>query len=252
MRVGMCDWSMGKRTTVEAIALAKQVGLDGVEVSVSPEVGVPGLRDPALQQAYLEACRQQGVAVCSLALGHTFNSIPLKSEPKCAIWLVDSIPIIKKMGATNILLAFFGKGEILMDATEDVQRIVDVLKESAPRAQENGVVLGLENTLSAEDNMRLLDMVGHPSVQVYYDFKNSAGKGRDVLKEIRLLKGRICQVHVKNGRNMLSEKTDVDFPACAEALKEIGYNGWYVLETSSPKDFASDTRANAEYVRKTF
>ncbi len=252
MRIGMCDWSMRQRGSVEAMLLAKELGLDGVEVSVAPGVGEPGLRDPAKQKAYLDACKEHGVAVCSLALGSTFNRMPLKSEPKCAIWLVDAIPIIKNMGATNMLLAFFGRGELKMDEKDDIQRVVDVLKECGPRAQQAGVILGLENTLSAEDNMRLLEMVDHPSVRVYYDPKNSAGRGRDVPEEIRTLKDLICQVHVKNGPKLLSEKVDLDFPACAEALKEIGYDGWYVLETSSPNDLVSDTKANIEYVRQTF
>jgi len=139
MLIGMCDWNLGKRGDVAAIPLAKQIGLDGVEVSVAPGVGEPGLRDPAKQRAYLDACNEHGVVVCSLALGSTFNRNPLKSEPKCAIWLVDAIPIIKKMGATNMLLAFFGRAEIKMDEKEDVQRIVDVLKECGPRAAEHGV-----------------------------------------------------------------------------------------------------------------
>ena len=36
-------------------------------------------------------------------------------------------------------------------------------------------------------------------------------------------------------------------------VSDIGYAGWYVLETNSPtKDIVADTRANIEYVRKTF
>ena len=32
-----------------------------------------------------------------------------------------------------------------------------------------------------------------------------------------------------------------------------GYRGWYVLETNSPsKDIVADTRANIDYVKKTF
>ena len=39
----------------------------------------------------------------------------------------------------------------------------------------------------------------------------------------------------------------------AKEFYEIGYRGWYVLETGSPtKDIVADTRANIEYVKKTF
>ena len=39
----------------------------------------------------------------------------------------------------------------------------------------------------------------------------------------------------------------------AQQFYEIGYRGWYVLETASPtNDIVADTRANIEYVKKTF
>jgi sugar phosphate isomerase/epimerase len=45
----------------------------------------------------------------------------------------------------------------------------------------------------------------------------------------------------------------IDWPRMSQELYGIGYRGWYVLETSSPsKDVVADTRANIEYVRKTF
>jgi sugar phosphate isomerase/epimerase len=129
---------------------------------------------------------------------------------------------------------------------------VDVLKEVAPRAAEAGVILGLENTLSAEDNLTIIGRVGSPAVRVYYDLRNSADRGRDVPGEIRRLGDQICEVHLKNGGKLLRDRENVDFPACAAALKEIGYKGWYVLETSAPTDLVADTRANIEYVRATF
>jgi hypothetical protein len=40
---------------------------------------------------------------------------------------------------------------------------------------------------------------------------------------------------------------------CAEALSDIGYDKWLVLETSGRKDrFLEDTRLNVEFVKKTF
>jgi hypothetical protein len=39
----------------------------------------------------------------------------------------------------------------------------------------------------------------------------------------------------------------------AKEFHDIGYRGWYVLETNSPtRDIVADTRANIEYVKKTF
>jgi hypothetical protein len=48
--------------------------------------------------------------------------------------------------------------------------------------------------------------------------------------------------------------TDIlDWPRLAQEYQAIGYRGWYVLETGSPtEDLVADTRANIDYVRRTF
>lgn len=253
VRVGMCDWNLRNTGKVEAIQVAKQIGLDGVEASVEPQRGDRGLRDPERRAAYREAATAAGIGIPSVALG-VLNGVPLKSEPKAALWLADSIEVAHELGAKCILIAFFGRGALRMEDQEDITRVVDVLKELAPRAQEADVILGLENTLSAEDNLKIMEACGEPShVQVYYDFKNSAGPGRDVVAEVKMLGGRICQVHLKNGPNLLSDITNVEWPACAQALKDINYQGWYILETSAPSgDLVKDTQANVAYVKETF
>ncbi len=58
------------------------------------------------------------------------------------------------------------------------------LKESAPHVEKQGVYLGLENTLSAKENMDILDKVGSDHVRVYYDIANSTKNGYDVPGEI--------------------------------------------------------------------
>ena len=41
LRVGMTDWNLGERGVVEKVELARQIGLDGIQVSVLyPEDGI--------------------------------------------------------------------------------------------------------------------------------------------------------------------------------------------------------------------
>ena len=48
--------------------------------------------------------------------------------------------------------ACFGDGELDMSKTDEIDHLVGVLKDVAPKAEKQGVVIGLENYLSAEDN----------------------------------------------------------------------------------------------------
>ena len=68
-----------------------------------------------------------------------------------------------------------------------------------------------------------------------------------------MLGARIHQVHVKNGPQLMRDPEQLDWPRLAREYEAIGYRGWYVLETGSPTgDFVADTKANIEYVRRTF
>jgi hypothetical protein len=58
---------------------------------------------------------------------------------------------------------------------------------------------------------------------------------------------------VKNGEKLMRDQDILDWPRLAQAYYDIGYRGWYVLETGSPTgDLVADTRANIDYVRRTF
>jgi L-ribulose-5-phosphate 3-epimerase len=93
--IGACDWSIGQRAKVEALAVAKQLGLDGVQVSmggVSAD-GTSGdfpLRRPEVQRAYREAADANGVRLGGVALD-VLNQVPYKSDPRTEQWVADSI-----------------------------------------------------------------------------------------------------------------------------------------------------------------
>ena len=54
-------------------------------------------------------------------------------------------------------------------------------------------------------------------------------------------------------QKLMREHDSLDWPRLAQEFHDIGYRGWYVLETRSPSgDLAKDTRDNIEYVRQTF
>ena len=174
----------------------------------------------------------------------------LFAEPVTAIWLLDSIPTAKALGARVIMLPFFGNGE-LKEAWQ-IDRTVDVVRQAARPAESAGVTLALENTLSAEDNLKIVDRVGSPAVNIWYDVGNSSARGYDVPAEIRRLgRDRISMFHIKDGKSLLGEG-QIQFPPIAAAVWDIGYDGWLILETASPTDLEADTRRNIEYVRRVF
>lgn len=251
LKVGMCDWAI-KRMDPGAFELGQQIGLDGVQVSVGKVANKLWLRQPKVQQRYLEAARKHKLAIPSLAMS-VLNNVPLMSEPRAALWVADAIEVAKAMHVPVILLAFFGKGELREDNKTDMQRVIDVLKELAPRAEKASVILGLESYLSAKALLKIIDEVQSKAIQVYYDVFNAhVTKGYDFRKEIKQLgRDRICEIHFKEHPVLLGQSGRIDWPAVAAALKEIKYNRWIVLETTSASgDVVSDTKKNLQFTRQ--
>ncbi|MBM4019986.1 MAG: sugar phosphate isomerase/epimerase [Planctomycetes bacterium] len=233
---------------------AKAAGLDGMEVAAGGAAEKLSIADPATRQKYKDQMKETGLAVSSVMMS-VFNSNPLASDPNGPAWLEQTIEGARDLGAQVILVAFFGKGSLkegdgVKKADADV--VVERLKAAAPKAAGAGVVLGIENTLTAQQNMEILQRIGHPSVKIYYDIYNLAGQGYDTPAEIRLLRDKCAIFHFKNGPDYL-ETGKVKWEPNVAAINEIGYRGWIVLESSAPsKDRVADDRRNAAYVRKLF
>lgn len=232
-KVGACDWSIQSRGDVAAMQMAKNIGLDGVEVSFGRPGDKSDLRDEENRKRYQAESKAQGVEICSLAMG-ILNEIPYATSPEAEQWVLDCIEVMPKLDQKVVLIAFFSNGD-LKDKPDMQQAAIARLKKAAPKAEKAGVVLGIESYLSAEEHMRMLDAVGSPAVKVYYDVANMEKMGYDVYKEIRQLgRDRICQIHCKENGFLLGQGK-IDFAKVKEAVDEIGWQGWLVIEGAVPQ-----------------
>ncbi len=251
-KIGACDWSLRKRSDPAAFDVAKRIGLDGVQIAFGTAADEEHLRRPEVQKAYREAAARTGLEIASLAITE-MNRVPLKSDPRAARWLADSIGVCKALGLTITMPACFSAGDLDMRKTGEIDHLVGVLKDVAPDAEKQGVTIGLENYLSAEDNLRIIEMVGSPAVKVYYDVGNSTDKGRDIYKEIRRLGKMICEFHFKDGQHALGRPGGrIDFRRVRESLDAIGYRGWIQLESAAPRGLIPDYTEQCKYLRTLF
>jgi len=247
IRIGGCDWSLKLEGKLEAFAAAKQAGLDGVQVSLGRSEDRLPMADSGRQRQWLAESKRLGVPIGSTCL-EILHRDNLKAHPKGPEWVEQSIAATAALGTEVVLLPFFGSQAITQRAEQ--RAVVDRLKGLAPLAQKAGVTLGLENTISAEDNAWMLDQVGSPAVKVYYDCGNSVKAGFDVYQEVVWLgKDRICQLHLKDGQSLLGQG-QIDYPRYIEAVLKSGFEGWAMLETAVVTDITADFRANADYARK--
>lgn len=248
-KIGACDWSIDQHSQVEAMAVAKQIGLDGVQVSLGKAENDMHLRKPEVQQAYKEAAKKHGVQIASLAIGE-LNNVPYKSAPQTEEWVSDSIDVARAMDCTVVLLAFFGNGDLKGDDAGQ-REVIHRLKKVAPKAEKAGVILGIESWLSADEHLKMIDAIGSTHVRVYYDVANAHKMGYDIYKEMaRLGNEYICEVHAKENGYLLG-KGEVDFVKVKHILDDISYDGWVIIEgaRADGSDLMTDYKANAQYLR---
>ena len=251
--LGACDWSLHHSCTPEVFEYAKKMGLDGVQLSYNSKKDETYLLRPENQQAMREASKKSGVKIASLAIGQ-LNSIPLKSEPKTVDWVSGSIDAAKALGVKVVLLAFFSNNDLRNDDTGK-KVVIERLKQLAPKAEKQGIILAIESYLSAQEHLDIIDAVGSRNVKVYYDPRNAADAGHDPYTEIPMLGKRklICEVHLKENDFLLGQGS-IDWPRIRQLLDEINFKGWAHIEGAVPKGKTVDESypLNVSYAKKIF
>jgi L-ribulose-5-phosphate 3-epimerase len=204
--------------------------------------------NPDVIARYLSLAQQQGITIDGTCVDKLHDN-GLKSDPLALKWMSDAIRLTRDLKTTVLLVPFFGRWAMKTDT--EIAHVGDALRELAPEAEKAGVILGVEDTISAEDNVRIMDLSRSAHVKVYYDVGNSTKAGFDVVKEIRWLgKDRICQLHFKDNPHMLGEGS-IQFAPIVRAIRDIGWSGWANLETDArPASFDEDLRQNLSYIQR--
>lgn len=250
LKIGVTDWNLRMRSDPAAVPVAKRLGFAGVEISLGREAveGKLPLDNADTIARYREAFRSHSFRPAGTCLD-VLHVNYLKNDKLGEKWVADGIRLTKDLRASVMLLPFFGKGALETDAEKDY--VGDVLRDLAPHAERAGIILGLENTISAEDNVRIMDRARSKAVLVYYDIGNSTRNGFDVVREIEWLgKERICQMHFKDNPGYLGEGS-IDLREVLRAVSRIGFAGFANLETDAPsRQVEPDMRRNLAYVRR--
>jgi sugar phosphate isomerase/epimerase len=259
-RIGVCDWMLLKRQKLGALPLAREIGADGVEVDMGSlgqrETFDNKLADPAVRRQFLDTARELKLEICSLAMsGFYAQSFPERTGVERMVQ--DCLDTAKAMGVKVAFLPL-GVGGDLVKHPELHPVIVRRLKAVAPKAEQAGVVIGIETALDAAGEAKLLDEIGSPAIRSYFNFANALQNGRNLYDELRTLgKDRICQIHGTDQDGVwLQDNPRIDMPKVKRTLDAMGWSGWLVIERSRDAKQSSNVKtnfgANAAYLKMIF
>ena len=245
-KIGICDWDLHATGRLTSFAIAKELGFEGVQVSYQPE-GADSLADKTNRPKFLAAAKKSDVGIASFCMG-LLNNRPLATTSEAVDWVEDCLNTMVEMNVDQVLLPFFGNADLTHEG--NIPPVIEKFKHLVPIVEKNKKILAVESYLSAEELLKLVEVVGSDAIKVYYDVRNCKNKKYDIFHEIELLgKNKlISQIHFKENSHRLGEG-DIDFSKVCKTLEKIGYEGWIVVESAAPGDWRESQIANAQFVK---
>jgi len=198
----------------------------------------------------MEIAQRLRLEFSSVCLGVLWNyslASPESGQREEATRIVrEGIAFAAALGASNLLLP------VKQPTSASPQRAREILIASLlsllDAAKACGVVLALENVgesllFTWENLAEVVDALGSTSCRVCYDVGNAFIHGLDPAHELKELKARVVQIHLKDIRRLGTSRTVVvplgaghlDWLTIWDAIRSGDYRGFLVVEVPAKK-----------------
>lgn len=239
-KIGCTQWGMPGNGWY-AVRMAAAAGLDGLQIELgSYEKGYP-MAQQVVYEAYLEEGAKYGIEFPSFVLNDlTVNEFVNGKETERGQISYEQmkigIDVAAKMGVKVVMIPNFFNNFITEE--KHYKNAAEALKFCCDEAGQHGMTIATEGVLAWKDHKRIIDAVNMPNLEVFFDSMNykffSGLNQLEVLEDVYPSVERLGQLHVKDGKDVLSGallgEGDMDFFAQIEALKKKKYQGWIIME----------------------
>lgn len=257
MKKGINIWSFpGDLTIPESMAVAKDAGFEGIELSLNENGPLSLESNEAEIKEIRKIAEDTGIALTSLASGlywdYSLTSGKSEIREKAKDIIKKQLEAAAILGVDTILVIPGAVGVDFIPGSEVVayDRAYDLALEGITKlskeAEALGVSIGIENVwnkflLSPLEMRNFLDQVGSEFVGSYFDVGNVVYSGYPE-HWISILNKRIKKVHFKDYRRESGGLSgfvdllagDVNYPEVIKALNEIGYDDYVIGEMIPP------------------
>ncbi len=259
-KIAVCDWMILKRQKLGAFERAKEIGADGLELDMGGLGNRPTfdnkMLNPIERKIFMDKAAETGIELASIAMsGFYAQSFPTRDGVERLI--DDCINTMNLLGVKVAFLPLGVEGD-LIKYPERRTATIERLKMAGAKAEAAGIIIGIETSLDAKEEVELLNEIGSPAIKIYYNFQNPLEAGRDLYEELKILgKDRICQIHCTDTDGVLLENnTRLDMHKVKQTLDEMGWTGWLVIERSrdanNVRDVVGNFGANTRFLKSIF
>ncbi len=241
IKLGIVEWALPVDGPY-GCKIAADVGFEGIQLDIGSYQRNFPITKRSVQKAYLEAADQFGIEYPAIGCNalDIYGMVAPKGFPERAIALkvmTGAIDAAAAIGIPVVMIQSFKASAI--ETEQDFERAINVFGEVCEYALDKGqITIGMENLLSVDDLIRLIDEVGKPNLKVFFDTQNYyLDQKADTAAMVEPLMPHICEVHVKDGYEadiepsgaLLGEGDSRFFDTIAE-LRRCGYSGWFISE----------------------
>jgi L-ribulose-5-phosphate 3-epimerase len=181
---------------------------------------------------------------------HPFFRVPAYEAARSVTVLETLVDAAAALGISTILIPVLEKAEVRTHTEEG--ELLRCLEHPLDLAAERGVRLALETELPAARYGEMVERADHPALGVYYDTGNAAAKGFDAARDLRALAPLLAGVHLKDrtpgGPTVPLGTGSVNFDEVFAVLRNSGFSGPMIIQSTSGDDYVGCARAHLEFV----
>lgn len=238
-RHSVCRWPYGKMTVEELVRMAKDIGIQSVELLEPAEWAIAARHGLTCAMGYATVPEPR------TRLTRGFNRVENHA------WLIPAyeraIPLAASAGVPN-LICFSGNREGLSDE-DGLAACATGLAALMPTAERHGVGICMELLNSKVDHadyqcdrtpwgVALVKKVGSERFKLLYDIYHMQIMEGDVIRTIRDNQKYIGHYHTAGvpGRHEIDASQELYYPAIARAIAETGFTGYVAQEFIPTRD----------------
>jgi D-psicose/D-tagatose/L-ribulose 3-epimerase len=249
MKFGVNTWVWTAPITIEELEvlapMIAKMGFDHIEIPID---------DPSTLdfKKFGEIIHQAGIFSISFCAAMSPDRDLIDPDPKVRQngldYLKACIDGLVIAGGKHLVGPFYSAvGRTWQQSAEerehDLKILVDILRDLAEYAEKHGVLLGLEPInrfetsfiTTAEQAVELVDRVNRPACKIMLDTFHMNIEENSLGDAIRLAGPRLIQVHSNENNRGTPGAGHVPWKEIAQALKEINFDGVFVIESFTNK-----------------
>jgi sugar phosphate isomerase/epimerase len=240
-----------------ALAAARQIGVEAVEIDARGEVNPTDVRGTALRQVR-KLLDDQNLRVAALEFRTRHGYHEAEGLDRRIQATKDAMEFAHALGATVVTNHI---GPISTDdSTPEWKTMVEALTDLALHSQRSGAMLSaLAGTDSGASLRKLLDALPPGLIGVTLDPGMLIARGFEPLEVVEAVGSAIVHAHADDairertaprGTMVQLGRGSVDYPALLGALEERQYRGYLSIRTSGTGDAATELSDAVKYLRR--